>query len=56
MEVKLSEKTLAVCKANYKTNCHNCPLRQPCVYSPVPRSIEDLNRNIEQINEAARRL
>lgn len=53
MRVKLSQKALAVCKANYQSNCHNCPLRQPCVHSPIPRTIEDLSRNNVQINAAA---
>lgn len=25
------EKSSIICKANYKSNCHNCPLRPVCV-------------------------
>ncbi len=28
---ELSAKVLAICKRNYKGNCHNCELRPKCV-------------------------
>jgi hypothetical protein len=50
--MKLSEKTRAVCRANYDANCGHCPIRPECVRGFLLTQ-ENLDRHIENLNEAA---
>jgi hypothetical protein len=52
--MELSEKTRAVCRANYDINCSACPIRKECVLdTPVHLTQEALDHWRGKINETA---
>ena len=51
--IKLSEKSIEICRAYYKRKCGECPLRPLCVNKQAKTTVDDQNNRVEEINERA---
>lgn len=50
MATDLSGKVKAICRQNYKSNCHNCELRPKCVSKIGPGSV-GFEKWVAELNE-----